>query len=103
IFPNVGMPHALWPLQGERVLEIVHAQNKSGYSSVEYKWTRVTDGTQSEVAFDRTVRDLVNFLVWMGEPTAQSRKTIGIWVLFALGLLFIFAYALKREYWKDVK
>ncbi|MDH4192230.1 MAG: cytochrome c1 [Betaproteobacteria bacterium] len=103
IFPNVGMPHALWPLQGERALEIVHAQNKSGHGSVEYKWTRVTDGTQSEVAFDRTVRDLVNFLVWMGEPAAQSRKAIGIWVLFALGLLFIFAYALKREYWKDVK
>jgi hypothetical protein len=24
-------------------------------------------------------------------------------LLFALGILFIFAYALKKEYWKDVK
>ena len=24
-------------------------------------------------------------------------------VLLALGVLFIFAYALKKEYWKDVK
>ena len=49
------------------------------------------------------MRDLVNFLVYMGEPSATSRKRIGIMVLFALGILFVFAYALKKEYWKDVK
>ena len=46
--------------------------------------------------------DLVNFLVYVGEPAAQARKRIGIYVLFALGILFVFAYALKREFWKDV-
>jgi ubiquinol-cytochrome c reductase cytochrome c1 subunit len=103
VFPNVGMPHVLWQLQGERGLEVVEAKEGSGHGSVEYKWTRISEGTQSDVAYDRTVRDLVNFLVWMGEPAAQSRKAIGIWVLFALGVLFVFTYALKREYWKDVK
>ena len=53
--------------------------------------------------YDTTVRDLVNFLVYMGEPGAADRKWIGIVVLFALGVLFIFAYALKKEYWKDVQ
>jgi ubiquinol-cytochrome c reductase cytochrome c1 subunit len=48
------------------------------------------------------VRDLVNFLVYMGEPSAVNRKHIGIVSLFVLGILFIFAYALKKEYWKDV-
>jgi cytochrome c1 len=38
----------------------------------------------------------------MGEPAAVERKRIGIVVLFALGILFIFAYLLKKEYWKDV-
>ena len=33
-------------------------------------------------------------------PTASA---IGIVVLFCLGVLFIFAYLLKKEYWKDVK
>lgn len=98
-FPQVAMPHALWTLQGERALEVVKGEH--GHS--EYKWAQLTPGTQNEVQYDTTVRDLVNFLVYMGEPAANSRKRIGILVLFALGILFIFAYALKKEYWKDVK
>jgi len=74
-FPNVAMPHVLWKLQGE----------------------------SSAVEYDRTVRDLVNFLVYLGEPAAQSRKAIGIVVLFVLGVLFVFAYAMKKAYWKDVR
>jgi ubiquinol-cytochrome c reductase cytochrome c1 subunit len=49
------------------------------------------------------VRDLVNFLVFVGEPSGVHRKPIGIVVLFVLGVVFIFAYLLKKEYWKDVK
>jgi ubiquinol-cytochrome c reductase cytochrome c1 subunit len=45
----------------------------------------------------------VNFLVYASEPAATSRKTMGIWVLFALGVLFILTYLLKREFWRDVK
>jgi ubiquinol-cytochrome c reductase cytochrome c1 subunit len=48
------------------------------------------------------VRDLVNFLAYAGEPAASDRKSIGIVVLFVLGILFIFTYLLKKEYWKDV-
>jgi ubiquinol-cytochrome c reductase cytochrome c1 subunit len=99
-FPQVAMPHPLWTLQGERALEIVPA--KDGHGPTEYKWSQLTPGTQSTVQYDTTVRDLVNFLVYMGEPAATSRKQIGIVTLFALVILFIFAYLLKKEYWKDV-
>ena len=92
VFPNVGMPHALWTLQGER-----------GYDAKERKWTEVSRGSQGPAAYDATVRDLVNFLVYVGEPAAAKRKAIGIVVLFVLGVVFIFAYLLKKEYWKDVK
>ncbi|MSQ87858.1 MAG: cytochrome c1 [Betaproteobacteria bacterium] len=101
VYPQVAMPHALWSLQGERALEIVPA--KDGHSPADYKWSRISAGTQNTVQYDTTVRDLVNFLVYMGEPAANERKRIGIVVLFVLGILFIFAYALKKEYWKDVK
>ena len=101
VFPQVAMPHALWAMQGERGLEVVPA--KDGHGPAEYKWTQLSPGTQGTIEFDTTVRDLVNFLVYMGEPSAVNRKRIGIVVLFALGILFIFAYALKSEYWKDVK
>src|SRR5258706_15520685 len=100
VFPQVAMPHALWSLQGERALEVVPA--KDGHGAAEYKWTQVTPGTQNTVQYDTTVRDLVNFLDYMAEPAAQDRKRIGIVALFALLILFIFAYALKKEYWKDV-
>ena len=38
----------------------------------------------------------------MGEPSKLARTRIGLVVLLFLGVLFVFAYWLKREYWKDV-
>lgn len=101
VFENAAMPHALWTLQGERGLEIVHI-GEPGHATAEFKWSQLSPGAQNEVQFDTTVRDLVNFLVYMGEPGAADRKWVGVVVLFVLGVLFIFAYLLKKEYWKDI-
>jgi ubiquinol-cytochrome c reductase cytochrome c1 subunit len=100
VFPQVAMPHALWTLQGERALKLV--EDKEHHGAPQYQWTRLSEGAMSEVQYDTAVRDLVNFLVYMGEPSAVDRKRIGIVALFVLGVLFIFAYALKKEYWKNV-
>jgi ubiquinol-cytochrome c reductase cytochrome c1 subunit len=90
VFPNVGMPHALWMLQGDRALE-------------KGRWKEVSKGAQGSAEYDATVRDLVNFLVYVGEPHAASRTALGVLTLFFLGVLFILAWLLKKEYWKDVK
>ncbi|HEX7220836.1 MAG TPA: cytochrome c1 [Burkholderiales bacterium] len=93
VFPNVAMPHALWMLQGER-----------GWDAKAHSFTEISKGAQSPTQYDATVRDLVNFLVYAGEPAATSRKVIGIAVLFVLlVVLFPLTYWLKKEYWKDVK
>ena len=92
VFPNVAMPHVLWTLQGER-----------GLDEKTHKFTELSKGALPVTEYDATVRDLVNFLVYASEPHAANRRTIGIAVLFALGVLFIFAYLLKKEFWKDVK
>jgi ubiquinol-cytochrome c reductase cytochrome c1 subunit len=92
VFENVAMPHALWTLQGER-----------GYDREKHAFTEIRKGTLSQVEYDMAVRDLVNFLAYAGEPAAGRRKAIGIVVLFVLGVLFVFAYLLKKEFWKDVK
>lgn len=102
VFPNAAMPHVLWTLQGERALEHIQHTDKAGHVSVEHKWTQIAPGAQSTVQYDATVRDLVNFLVYVGEPAAQSRKHIGAVVLFVLSILLVLAYALKKAYWKDV-
>ena len=103
VFPNVGMPHALWALQGERGLEAKKVKDLAGHERTEYKWVQITPGALGQVEYDLAVRDLVNFLVYVGEPAAAQRKAIGIIVLFALGVLFILTYLLKKEFWKDVK
>ena len=93
VFPNVAMPHALWELQGER-----------GWDAKEKKLVEISKGSLSPTEYDRTVRDLVNFLVYVGEPAAERRKAIGIVVLFVLlGVLFPLTYWLKKEFWKDVR
>jgi ubiquinol-cytochrome c reductase cytochrome c1 subunit len=101
VFPNVAMPHALWTLQGERGLELAGGKDLAGHETVEYRWTQISEGRMSTSQYDATVRDLVNFLVYIGEPSAQSRKRIGVWVLFVIGILFCLTYALKKSYWKD--
>lgn len=90
VFANVGMPHVLWELQGEQVL------------GPDHKLTLAKPGLLSPAEYDAMVADLVGFLVFMAEPAATFRKELGVIVLIYLAVLFVFAYALKREYWKDV-
>jgi ubiquinol-cytochrome c reductase cytochrome c1 subunit len=59
-------------------------------------------GTMTQAQYKTMVADLVNFLDFMGEPAKNRRISLGIVVLLYLGLLFVFAYWMKREYWKDV-
>ncbi|MBI3373520.1 MAG: cytochrome c1 [Betaproteobacteria bacterium] len=101
-FPSVSMPHVLWALQGEKGLEVVETKDGSGHVSHEHKWTTISEGRQNAVQYDTTVRDLVNYLVYMGEPSATKRKLIGAAALFVLAVLFVLAYAMKRDFWKDV-
>lgn len=62
----------------------------------------VKEGKQSPAEYDQTVRDLTNFLAYISEPAQLNRSTYGIFTLLFLGIFFIFAYFLKKEYWKDV-
>jgi ubiquinol-cytochrome c reductase cytochrome c1 subunit len=98
IFANVGMPHALWELQG--VQKAVVTQNADGTTHTALELVR--PGKLSVEEYDKAVADLVSFLVWMGEPVAEKRKTIGTWVLIFLAGLFVLSYALKKSYWKDI-
>jgi ubiquinol-cytochrome c reductase cytochrome c1 subunit len=59
-------------------------------------------GTMSRAAFDQMVTELVNFLVYVGEPVQLERRQMGKYVLFYLLLFGVIAYFLKKEYWKDI-
>jgi ubiquinol-cytochrome c reductase cytochrome c1 subunit len=100
-FPNVGMPHVLWELQGEQ--EMKPAQVRAdGYMTTVEKPVLAKPGKLNPLEYDRAIADLVNYMVYMGEPAAKSRKTMGLIVLaFLSGLIFL-VYAMKKEFWKDV-
>jgi ubiquinol-cytochrome c reductase cytochrome c1 subunit len=90
VFANVGMPHVLWELQGDQVM------------GTDHKLQLVRAGQLKPEEFDAVVGDLVGYLKYMGEPMAEFRKQLGVIVLIFLAVTFVFAYALKREYWKDI-
>lgn len=107
VFQNVAMPHVLWQLQGEQALKTevlsIPPGSKGEVEKREVqKLVLEKPGTMSPAEYDRLVGDLVNFLVYVAEPSRQSRIELGIYVLMFLALLFVFAYLLKKEYWKDV-
>ena len=132
VFPSVGMPHALWQLQGPRSMErntVAHVETDNGtqwqrtvakydaqgFSQVSTEILQGYSGSASDkvtftpvdakasARFDSQVADLANFLGWMAEPVQLERKRLGVWVLLFLFLFFAVAWRLNATYWKDVK
>ena len=129
VFENVGMPHVLWQISGQSQLvtqeferheealaaliaaktiarlDEVMRKDKSGKDAKRYvlkSLQQVNAGALSAADYDKAVADLVNYMTYMAEPARIERKQIGIYVLFVLAILFVLAWLLKREYWKDV-
>lgn len=93
VFPDVGMPHVLQPLQGKTKLV-----EENGHKTV------VADGSGelSDDEYEQAIVDLVNFLVYVGEPSKVEDHKLGVKVLTFLFIFLIFVYMLKREFWRDV-
>jgi ubiquinol-cytochrome c reductase cytochrome c1 subunit len=102
-FPNVGMPHVLWELQGNRQ-PIFETSVEHGHETKVFKgWEQVTPGTMTPLQYDQAIGDLVNYLQWMGEPVQNTRIRVGVWVLMFLGVFTFVAWRLNASFWKDVK
>jgi ubiquinol-cytochrome c reductase cytochrome c1 subunit len=105
VFDKVGMPHALINLQG--IQKPVYAGHggehaEPGAAPHIIGVELVEPGELSADEYDTMVRDITNFLTYVGEPMQLQRRSMGLYVLLFLGLMFILAYYLKKEYWKDV-
>ena len=98
VFKDVGMPNVFWKQEG--VKEAVYEEHDGVKTLTELKV--VEKGTMSEEEFDTMIRDLVAFLAYIGEPNQSYRKSLGVYVLFFLFIFFGVAYAMKKDYWKDV-
>ncbi len=103
VFPDVGMPHVLWELEGLKKPVYKTEKGADGHETHTITgYETVVPGKLSAEEYDVAVRDLVNFLSYLGEPVQLERKRLGLWVMLFLGILFVLAYLMKKEYWKDI-
>jgi len=101
LFPNASMPNPLWMMQGLQRAEYGAADPATGERPVDHL---VIDepGNVDARAYDQAVRDITNFLEYVGEPAALQRQQLGVWVVLFLAFLTFLAWLLKKEYWRDV-
>lgn len=116
VFPNVGMPNVLAGLQGNQVIGCKQIQTvvdgKKQYDPLtgspltheacDQLTVEEKSGTLTTEQFDEKVKNLVTFLAYSANPVKLESQRIGTYVLLYLAFFFVFAYLLKREYWKDV-
>jgi ubiquinol-cytochrome c reductase cytochrome c1 subunit len=101
---GASMPAVLSDLEG--VKEVVFAEHAAeggahAGKTVE-RFDYVSPGRMTPEQFDGFVRDTVNFLDYAGDQSQVQRRSIGIWVVLFLMVFTLFAWFLKKEYWKDV-
>jgi ubiquinol-cytochrome c reductase cytochrome c1 subunit len=102
--PGTAMPHVLWELQGTQEAVWEGSADKQGNVQKHFKEFKLaTPGKLKPEEYDAFVRDTVNFLDYIGEPVQLQRQAIGYKVIAFLVFFTLLAYALKKEYWKDVK
>ena len=102
VFDRAAMPHVFYQLQGEQTLKVEMVDDGHG-GKHELKTLEMSKpGTLSKAEYDRQIADLVNYLVYLGEPAASTRVQIGIVVLLFLFFMLGLTYALKHEYWRDI-
>ncbi|GAB4182198.1 MAG: cytochrome c1 [Wenzhouxiangellaceae bacterium] len=104
LFANASMPHVLWELQGVQRPVYETVTDEEGHSHEQLTgFELVEPGLQTAEEYEETIRDLVTFLAYMGEPAKLERHRLGVWVVLFLSLFAFISYLLKSEYWQDVK
>jgi ubiquinol-cytochrome c reductase cytochrome c1 subunit len=104
-YPSTAMPAVLSELEGVKVAVFRDVKGAAGGAATEKVFDHfepIAPGNLTPEQFDGFVRDTVNFLDYVGDPSQVERRSIGIWVVLFLLLLSAFAWMLKQEYWKDI-
>lgn len=102
VLPNTAMPHVLWQMQGVN-RAVFEVDEEHGGAEVFSHFETVRKGELTEQQYDQVVRDIVNFLEYIGEPMQRERQALGIRVIAFLLVFLLIAYLLKKEIWKDVE
>ena len=127
VFPNVGMPHVLWELQGIQDPVYRYEVHEAGHvlasfdteaaadayltehEGGDFRLQRVVDrlelvqpGKLTPAEYEQVARDIAAYLTYISEPVKLERQRMGLWVMIFLVIFTILAYLMKKEWWKDV-
>lgn len=103
VLAGAAMPHVLADLQGLRTPKYKVWTDDDGHEHKEFEgFEQLTEGKLSSEEYEGFIRDITNFLDYSAEPVKNERRALGIKVLAYMGILFLLAMAMKKEYWKDV-
>src|SRR5580698_8190701 len=103
VLPGAAMPHVLAEKQGlQKPVFKNEPDDRGSARMVLVGVDAMTPGALKPEEYDQFVRDIANFLDYAGEPIKATRESMGIFVVLFLLVFFVFAYLLKKEYWKDV-
>jgi len=101
--PGTAMPHILYYRQGLQKPQYKNQKDPKGDAKMVLAGVEpMIPGAMKSEEYDQYVRDIVNFLDYAAEPIKATRQSMGIFVMLFLLAFFVFAYLLKKEYWKDV-
>ena len=101
--PSAAMPDVLAQLHGSQKPVFKNVADEHGSARMVLDGVEsMTPGAMKPEEYDQFVRDIVNFLDYAGEPVKDKRQSMGVFVILFLLVFFVFAYLLKKEYWKDV-
>jgi ubiquinol-cytochrome c reductase cytochrome c1 subunit len=105
--PSIAMPHVLSELEGVKraVFKTVETRDAEGKPRTEQVFDHfeiVAPGRLTTAEYEGFVRDTVNFLAYVGEPSQTARRSLGVWVVLFLLVFTWLAWLMKKEYWKDV-
>src|SRR5579863_5248673 len=101
--PSAAMPDVLADLHGLQKPVFKNVPDANGSARMVLVGVEsMTPGAMKPEEYDQFVRDIVNFLDYAGEPVKDKRQSMGVFVTLFLLVFFVFAYLLKKEYWKDV-
>ena len=95
---TTAMPDVLSTLEGVKVAVFRTEDRQQVFDH----FVQVAPGSLSREEYLGTVRDIVNFLDYVGEPAQVQRRSLGVKVVLFLLVFTALTYLLKREYWKNI-
>jgi len=102
-YPQEAMPAVIETLQGLQKPVFKSEPDEHGNAKMVLVGVEsMSPGSMKPEEYDQFARDTANFLDYAAEPIKQKRQSMGVFVTLFLVVFFVFAFLLKKEYWKDV-